>query len=326
MRSLAVLTILLSCLLAAHGQSLDGVTVVLDPGHGDRACGEVAADPGAQAESLHGLASECVFTWDTSMRLRRRLQEMGAEVVLTLEDPGENYEPQPWSPDDFPEVPEFHFKTLVDVPRPETTHEALVSRVATANRVYQKADGPVYFLSLHFDSTSPRLAGVSFYYPAWEGGGSDFVELFETALRETGRQRIDLDSGAEAGISAPGTYAVLARSLNPDSYLIELGNIRSLDLEGRNPDLWRMRDPRVRQEYADLIAETVRLHVVMGPPDSGPEKARLLVSKRQAAGLALSILGVLVATLMLKRKTRGLRSGEVEVEVEVEVDEAVSKA
>ena len=239
---------------------LDGVTVVLDPGHGDRAYGSVPADPGASAKLPNGDALECVFTWDTSMRLRRQLQELGAEVVLTLRAPASSKEPKDWSPDSFPSMDDYEFKVLVENPKPESVHSALMSRVETANRVYNNTRGPIYFLSLHFDSTSPRLAGVSFYYPAWSKESSTFVELLESKLRKDGRERRDLITGEEVKISSPGRYAVLDHSINPNSYLIELGNIRSLDESGGNPDLWRMRDLRVREEYAELLCETILEH------------------------------------------------------------------
>jgi N-acetylmuramoyl-L-alanine amidase len=218
--------------------------------------------------TAHGLASECVFTWDTAMRLRRRLQALGAEVVLTLQDPAGDYAPQLWTPTDFPDHTEFRYKTLVENPTPRSIHDALLSRVSTANRVYREASGPTYFFSLHFDSTAPEVGGVKFYYPRWKGAGSGFIRRLEESIRQAGRARVDLRSGEEIGLSERADYSVLQRSVNPDSYLIELGNVMSCDPQGGNPDLWRMRQPKRREEYAAMIAKALvrRQEEVAGPP------------------------------------------------------------
>lgn len=245
-------------LLLGVGAAQD-LTVVIDPGHGDRAWGGVPADPGADYAGYQ----ECVYTWDTAMRLRRRLLAAGAEVVLTLEDPDDDYQPRN-------RCDGFIFKRLVDFPYPRTQHQALISRVATANRVYRSANHRVYFLSLHFDSTSPRVAGVSFYYPSW-GTRRPFVDRLETELRRTRRQRIDLGTGLEVGLSSPGHYAVLNQSENPDSYLIEFGNLRSRAPDGSNPDLWRMRSARVREDYARIVSGVVLEDARRSAPPARPD-------------------------------------------------------
>ena len=186
-------------LAPVSAQSLEGLTVVIDPGHGDRAWGRVAADPGATS----GSHRECVYTWDTAMRLRKLLRERGAEVVLTLEDPAQNYEPH-----DRPEG--FVFKRLVDFPNPRSPFQALVSRVATANRVFHTSRNRVYFFSLHYDSTSPRVAGVSFYYPSWTGRRP----LHKTVRERTPRSTTPARQSVERSRS-PGLFARSLRSVEP---------------------------------------------------------------------------------------------------------------
>ena len=99
---------------------LSDLVLVIDPGHGDRAWGVVPGDPGATAQIAAGTLQECTYTWDTAMRLKRLAEEKGATVFLTLE--GEEYESHDWPPE---QIPEWHYKTLVDFPEPRSEYEAL---------------------------------------------------------------------------------------------------------------------------------------------------------------------------------------------------------
>ena len=240
---------------------LDDMIVVIDPGHGDRAYGGVPADPGAGAHTSHGEAWECVFTWDTAMRLKQTVEAQGGKVFLTLRSPNGDYAPHPWGPENFPTPgsPQFPYRELVDIPQPSSVHQALCSRVLTANRIYEEHhySHRVVFLSLHYDSTNPDLQGISFYYPPWSEE-SRSVQSLKRTIRKHGRARRDIYTDRERGLAQPYSYAVLSLARNPDSFLMELGNIRSLDPQGKNPDLWRMRDPQTRQAYAELLTEALQ--------------------------------------------------------------------
>ena len=263
---------------------LADLVLVIDPGHGDRAWGPVPSDPGAVAEVEAGTVQECFYTWDTAMRLKRLAEERGAKVYLTME--ADNYEPHDWSPE---EIPEWQYKKLVDIPEPRSEYQALLSRVSTGNRRYLQHcyDRDVVFFSLHFDSTNPDLAGVSFYYPTW-CEKPPFVDTLTNEIRAHGRARQSLLTGLEYGVAKPYQYAVLSQAFNPDSYLIELGNMRSSDYEGANPDLWRMRDAKVREDYAQMLVSAL---------SKRPEQARPALHFRRA--LLLLIMALLAA--------RGLR-------------------
>ncbi|MBM3462146.1 MAG: hypothetical protein FJX76_08610 [Armatimonadetes bacterium] len=238
---------------------LDKSVIVIDPGHGDRGVGTVKPDPGASADSLGGRAWECVFTWDTAMRVKGKAEKLGAFVFLTLDDPNGDYKPRAWGPKTFPSPGEgFEMKTLVEYPEPASEQDALRSRWETANRLWRRyhREREVYFLSLHFDSTQETLAGVSFYY-APRGADPHFVQAIEQTVREAGRERRDLETGAEHGLSQPHEYAVLTNAVNPAAALIELGNIQSRDEQGGNPDLWRMRNPATRDAYAQMLVDAM---------------------------------------------------------------------
>lgn len=256
------LLFLIFCLVgaAAAQGTLDDTILVLDAGHGDRATEHIAADKGAVAETPYGPACECVFAWDTTMRVKRAAEAQGAVVFLTTHDPSQDYAPKDWSAEHFPQpgTEEFPFKTLVDRPVPLTEWSALSSRAETANRIYYEHsdEKDVLFLSLHFDSTNPNLEGVSFYYPVW-CEPQPLVETLKKVIRECGRARRDMRTGQEASLAQPYRYAVLSQALNPDSYLVELGNIRSTDAAGENPDLWRMRNANTREAYAQLLVSAL---------------------------------------------------------------------
>lgn len=285
--------LLLALCTTAHADWAD-IALVIDPGHGDRGSAHVYADPGAHAESLHGTAWECVFTWDTAMRLKRSAEAKGVLTHLTMYDPKGDYAPRAWSPKQFPSIKQFRFKTLVEDPAPASVDDALYARVAAANLFYSKhRDKDVYFISLHFDVAATNLAGMSFYYPVWDGAGGPFVGLLADEMRRDGRARRDLDTGREVAVAQPKRYAVLSNSHNPDSYLIELGNMASLDRDGGNPDLWRMRDASTRQAYADLILRAIgRAHRHERPPT--PPARRISRGKYWlAAGACVAALVVL---------------------------------
>lgn len=255
---------------------LRGVVLILDPGHGDMCehgmrCPDCAPDPGCWTNTPKGRAWESVFTWDVGMRLRRAALASGAKVFLTLRNPSGDYSPKNWRAWSFPTVAnwkarpgqkKFGYRVLVGDPYPKCWQEALRARVEYGNAIYRKyhKEYDVYFISLHFDSTSPRLVGMSFYYSTHQREATGFPAYLLREMRRAHRQRRDLATGREYNVMEAKDYAVLGHSINADSYLVELGNIQS-DQEGRNPDLFRMRSPAARQAYANLIVRTLRKYV-----------------------------------------------------------------
>ena len=279
---------------------LSDVVLVLDPGHGDRCWGRVPADPGATVKHLHGEVAECVLTWDTALRVKELAESQGARVYLTL-SMSENPEthPRDWDRNSIPGPgsPDSPYRALVERPTPSSVGQALYSRVETANRIYNTWNWThdVYFLSLHFDSTNPDLAGISFYYPNW-CEKPPFVSVLEQSIRSRGRERKSLRTGFEYGLSQAYPYAVLSNANNPDSYLVELANLRSLDRFGVNPDLEIALKPQERQAYAELLVDAL-LH----RPEPLHSNRRTL----QWLAIALSLtLGLLIIRMWQKRRYR----------------------
>lgn len=281
-------------------QSLKGITIVLDPGHGDLGSpdGTVAADPGAMGESLEGPAAECVFAWDTAMRVRHEALLRGAKVYLTLEANQDELEICDWAA--LPVAGrDFRYKAVQGCPAPVSTQEALLARVNWANRIYAqcKAESDVYFFSLHFDSTSPSVSGVSFYYPMLRR--TDFIRTLQSTIREAGMARKDIETGAEVTLSQPATYAVLNHADNPDSYLLELGNLRTQD----GSDLITMRSARGRQAYADLIIKSLEKKGGAAPRLTGGNLRR----PWRKLHIALGTLGALAGLALIWGRPRRRR-------------------
>ncbi|HIB64203.1 MAG TPA: N-acetylmuramoyl-L-alanine amidase [Phycisphaerales bacterium] len=279
-------------------EDLSDLVLVLDPGHGDRCWGRVPADPGATVKSLYGEVAECVLTWDTALRVKELAESHGARVYLTLSMPEKpEAHPKNWDQNSIPEPgsPDSPYRTLVERPTPSSIGQALYSRVETANRIYNtwQWTHDVYFLSLHFDSTNPDLAGISFYYPDW-CEKPPFVSVLERSIRRRGGERRSLRTGFEYGLSQAYPYAVLSHANNPDSYLVELANLRSLGNSGANPDLEKALNPQERQAYAELLVEAL-LH--------RPEP--LHSNRRTVRRLALALL--LFFALLLFRQWRKKR-------------------
>jgi len=284
--------------LAETRGDLGGLVLILDPGHGDRAWGEVPADPGAVVERRDGRIAECVLTWDTALRVKRLAEKEGAKVFLTLAASPDQFQPRNWSSQDIPcvESPHFVYKGLLETPQPESVGEALYSRVATANKIYSRWSytHDVYFLSLHYDSTNPDLAGISFYYPTW-CERPKFVDTLESEIREADRARTSLRTGFEYGLSQAHAYSVLSFSDNPDSYLVELANLRSVHPDGSNPDLEAALQPETREAYAQLLVQALLERPV--------SESRPLPLKRVGALLLfLTVAGLVLTAIIYRRK------------------------
>ena len=280
---------------------LSDLVLVLDPGHGDRSCGQILADPGAVVQSDSGPISECVLTWDTALRLKQLVEQRGGKVFLTLENSNED-KPSDWPPNSIPKpgTSDFSYRALVSNPNPRSEWETLQARVDEANSVFRTWSWThdVYFISLHFDSTSPDLAGISFYYPTWckEPG---FRRVLEDTIRKSHRARQDLRTGQERGLSQPGRYAILSHSENYDAYLVELANLRSEDSQGGNPDLWRARSAEGRQAYAELLLEAL-----VNRPEPSPDswKFRQRASLKKVCLLAFVLLSLVIWRLRRSRR------------------------
>jgi N-acetylmuramoyl-L-alanine amidase len=149
-----------------QARGLEGITVILDPGHGGR-------DVGA---SLGGVW-ESAYVYDVALRVRRLLAEhTGARVVLTTRD-GESFR--------IPDRDVLPFSrghaVLTDPPYPiEDSRTGVHLRWYLANSVFRqaaKASGDpekTVFVSLHADSLHPSVRGATVYVPGADMTGGTF--------------------------------------------------------------------------------------------------------------------------------------------------------
>lgn len=157
---------------------LEGVTVVLDAGHGGR-------DVGA---SMRGVW-ESIYVYDIMLRVRRLLETMTVAQVYTTTRDGSEYE--------IPAVDVLAYsrghRVLTDPPYPvEDPVVGVNLRWYLANSIYRDLrhqgveSGKIIFISIHADSLHPSLRGAMVYIPgaALRGGSYGKSGAVYTARRE----------------------------------------------------------------------------------------------------------------------------------------------
>ncbi|RMH19931.1 MAG: N-acetylmuramoyl-L-alanine amidase [Acidobacteria bacterium] len=139
---------------------LEGITVILDPGHGGQ-------DPGAV---LHGVW-ESIYVYDIALRVRKLLLDTtAARVELTTRDGDDGF--RILDRDVLPRSRAHRVLTTPPYPIEDPT-PGIHFRWYLANSIYKKAlarNGgdveKVVFLSIHADALHPSLRGAMIYVPA----------------------------------------------------------------------------------------------------------------------------------------------------------------
>jgi len=180
-------------------RSLQGVVVILDPGHGGRDLGTMS----------HGVW-EHDYVYDVACRLRKRLQETtSARVYMTLED-----EKTGFTPSTGDRLTANHEGTIRTTP-PFVAREVGESVVGVnlrwylANSIFRHAiksgmaKERVVFISVHADSLHPSLRGAMAYIPGgryvqgtYEKKGPVYAARAE--VRERARMT-EVEGGSHAG-------------------------------------------------------------------------------------------------------------------------------
>jgi len=145
-------------------QGLQGVVVILDPGHG-------GLDPGTMNHAVW----EHDYVFDVASRLRRELTaHTGAKVVLTLDETGAGSEPSPGDA-----LTANRRRSVLTTPPfladdSSETSIAVNLRWYLANSVYRRLvkqgtdPDKIVFVSLHADARHPSLRGAMVYVPGSE--------------------------------------------------------------------------------------------------------------------------------------------------------------
>ncbi len=165
-----------------HATRLQGVTVVLDAGHGGR-------DVGASA---HGVW-ESLYVYDIMLRVRQLLENTTAARVFTTTRDGSRYS--------VPDRDQLSYSRghLVLTDPPYAIEDSAVGvnlRWYLANSILRRAmreggaSENVVFLSIHADSLHPSLRGAMAYIPGarYRGGNYGLSEAVYASRREVSEQ------------------------------------------------------------------------------------------------------------------------------------------
>ncbi len=286
----------------SRSRNLDGVTVILDAGHGGR-------DRGA----AHNGISEHEYVYDVLCRIKARLEEnTAARVLTTIKDRREDYRIRESSRllRNQAEV------LLTDPPFPLTEPFISVNlRWYLTNsyfrRLVSEGSDPlkIVFTSLHADARHPGLGGAMVYVAGEEyrRGRYGYTGPVYARTRESREQPYVSFTRAERerseGLSrqfasslvkafrrsdvAVHPYgpirdrivrrrrtwvpAVLRCSEVPVQVLVEVSNLSNRD------DSLRLSDPVYRQKVADAYVES--LHLYYGEPAPRPPASRMVTSR-----------------------------------------------
>lgn len=232
---------------------LQGVTVILDPGHG----GE---DPGAVSAS----GREASYTYRAAAEIGAALRGQGAAVYFTVLS--RTLAPAVAAGEPPLEFPADARLAINNAPiRVRHSPRGLWLRAALARRLWDADTDPdrarhVFFLSLHLDDASDPDIHGSLVCIDRRRAPPAFGLFLARALARDGLARTE-----RTGDDTPGLSVRKLGVLNPDfnpvpqSALLEMTTLSNFD------DALRAADPQWRAQMAARIAEAI-LSVKPGPP------------------------------------------------------------
>jgi len=229
----------------ARAKNLDGVTVILDAGHGGR-------DVGATHEDVY----EATYVYDVMCRLKRVLEKRsGAVVRVTTRSKAHGYE---IADDDELEPQRDHF--VLTTPR-YTLDDSVVGvnlRWYLANSIFARAmksgvaKEKVVFLSIHADSLHPSIRGAMAYIPGAQYVTGSYEKRQDVYLaRAEVREHPLVRHSEEESLEAEGLSRDLAQSV------IDSFDERGLKVHPFNP----VRDNVVRDDR-EWVPAVIRYNLV----------------------------------------------------------------
>lgn len=266
--------------------SLEGVVVILDPGHG-------GVDRGATLNNVW----EDSYVYDIACRIKEGLEtKTKAKVYLTLLEPSKGFKPidKPYLSPNKRATILTHPPFIID--SSDETKKGVNLRWVLSNNIYNKlkesgvSSEKIVFTSIHADSLHPSLRGTMFYVPGseyrkekWgfkskekfaelknspsfclskkdlkrsEGLSTQFAKKLEISFKKNELKlhpyqpiRDHVVRNARAWVPA-----VLKYNLIPCSILVEVCNINNKD------DAMLLKDPLFRQKVANAYIEALIMY------------------------------------------------------------------
>jgi N-acetylmuramoyl-L-alanine amidase len=271
----------------AATQGLQGVVVILDPGHG-------GMDPGTMSHAVW----EHDYVFDVASRLRRELEShTGAKVVLTLDDPGKESVPSRG------DALELNRKRSVLTTPPfladagGETAVAVNLRWYLANSVYRRLvksgvdPDKIVFLSLHADARHPSLRGAMIYVPGatfrtGTMGYSSSAYLRFKEVREQPRVSFSSRDRLRSEAVSRKLAAAIVKALKKVELPVQpYQPIRERVIRGRQ--IWLPAVLRGNAVPTKVLVEMVNLN----NPDDAALLSRAADRERLAKGLAAALAG-----------------------------------
>lgn len=237
---------LVSLVLTAEAKNITkkgplyGVVVVIDPGHG-------GMDPGSHGRFGADEVWEDEYNHDVALRLRDLVKKEGGIALLTIEDPNQKT-PRDWHPSKvFPADRDEVFS--LDRTQVRARTMGMRRRLAYANMIKRRYPRHrIMFVAIHFDVVGKRkdVEGVQIIAARQDCAlARKLVESFDERMRKERPLEV-------SGHGIRRLYVLNGSNSIQEKVLVELGNFNN------TADVWRIRNPVNRQDYAKRIAKALR--------------------------------------------------------------------